>query len=231
MAAKTAVPGTRTAATDNRVTGPRRRSGRGSSGRGRADGGRARPRERMLACHAKDGAKRQGEPGNVEQQHDREVRRRVDAVVLLGQDDQHDCAHGSRPDQRGYPDPLPAATDRVDGGDIERAVPEHVDPDRHTPERGPGHEQRIVLLAVGVDHVDDRVRRPRRVAEVERVGDGQLLDVNEVSDEEQVDSEEREQDPVHLAATQGDDLAPGTRGNESEGGAACRGRAICHRVH
>jgi hypothetical protein len=61
------------------------------------------------------------------------------------------------------------------------------------------HRQGIVFLAVGVDHVDDRVRRPGWIREVVRVGDRQLLDVDEVGNEEQVDGEEREQDPVDLA--------------------------------
>ena len=113
------------------------------------------------------------------------------------------------PDQisAGHPDPLPAAADRIQRRDIERAVPEHVNPDRHAPERRPGHQQRVVLRAVGMHHVDDGARRPGRVAEVDRVRDGQLLDVHEVGDEEQVDGEEGQQDPVDPAAAQRNDLA------------------------
>src|SRR5262252_6512962 len=86
---------------------------------------------------------RQREPGNVEQQHDREMRGRVDSVVFLGQDDQHDGAHRAGPDQSRNADPLATAADCINRGHVERPVPQHVDPDSHAPERWPGHEQRV----------------------------------------------------------------------------------------
>jgi len=72
---------------------------------------------------------------------------------------------------------------------------------------------------------------------MKRVANGELLDVHEVRDEEQVDAKERQQDPVHLPAAQRDRRAPwrndgnGTRGTAGTRGIAGRGRAIWRRVH
>src|SRR5215472_983665 len=47
-----------------------------------------------------------------------------------------------------------------------------------------------------MDEVDERPRRPDRVAEVRRAGDRELLDVDDVRDEQEVDREEGEHHPV-----------------------------------
>ena len=53
----------------------------------------------------------------------------------------------------------------------------------------------------GVDEIHQRRRRPQRVGEVAwaRIGDDQLLQVDDVGDEKQVDDEKPDEQPVELA--------------------------------
>jgi hypothetical protein len=53
-----------------------------------------------------------------------------------------------------------------------------------------------------VDQIDERRRWPQRVLEVVRVGDDDLLDIDDVRDEREVEEEEPDEVPVELALGQ-----------------------------
>ena len=151
------------------------------------------------------------QPGKIQAKHQGKVWRGVRAPGFLTQDDEHAGEHHAGVEDRRQPDPFPAPDEGVDRECVKGTVEQHVEPDGHLPPLRAGQQERVVRLPVVVNHLNHCGRRPGRLLKVFGVSDDQLLDIDDVGDEEEVDEEEGNEDPVGFPLREGN--GPGLHGS------------------
>src|SRR5205085_5240139 len=121
----------------------------------------ARAREwSRVAPHAVDDVDGQQQPGQILQQHNRQLGRRVDAADLLAKYNRDVRQHNRAVNDAGNTNPLLSLAIGIDGNRVERPKEQGINPDGGFPPGGPGNDQRIECASPPVDEIDGSMSWP-----------------------------------------------------------------------